>query len=94
MSLYNHVANRGDILDGMVDLVVSEIYLPPDAVGWREAMRRRALSAQAVFSRHPWVSALIDPRESSGPARLHYFDWMPGTLRRAGSTLEMTARAF
>ena len=94
MSLYNHVANKGDILDGMVDLVVSEIDLPPDAVGWREAMRRRAISAQAVFSRHPWVSALIDSRESSGPARLHYFDWVLGTLRRAGFTLDMTAHAF
>ena len=94
MSLYNHVANKGDILDGMVDLVVSEIDLPPDAVGWREAMRRRAISAQAVFSRHPWVSALIDSRESSGPARVHYFDWVLGTLRRAGFTLEMTAHAF
>ena len=94
MSLYNHVANKDDILDGMVDLVVSEIDLPPDAVGWREAMRRRAISAQAVFSRHPWASALIDSRESSGPARLHYFDWMLGTLRRAGFTVEMTAHAF
>jgi len=94
MSLYNHVVNKGDILDGMVDLVVSEIDLPPDAVDWREAMRRRAISAQAVFSRHPWASALIDSRESSGPARLHYFDWVLGTLRRAGFTLDMTAHAF
>jgi len=48
MSLYRHIANRDDILDGMVDLVVSEIDLPEDPVGWREAMRRRAISAQAV----------------------------------------------
>ena len=94
MSLYNHLAGKGDILDGMVDLVVSEIDLPADAVGWREAMRRRAISAQAVFTRHPWASALIDSRQSSGPARLYYFDWMLGTLRRAGFTLEMTAHAF
>ena len=94
MSLYNHVANKGDILDGMVDLVVSEIDLPLDPVGWREAMRRRAISAQAVFSRHPWASALIDSRQSSGPARLRYFDWVVGTLRRAGFSLEMSARAF
>ena len=94
MSLYNHVANKDDILDGMVDLVVSEIDLPSDAVDWKEAMRRRAISAQSVFSRHPWVSGLIDSRQSSGPARLHYFDWMVGTLRRAGFTLEMAARAF
>jgi AcrR family transcriptional regulator len=93
MSLYNHVANKDDILDGMVDLVVSEIDLPADTVDWKEAMRRRAISAQAVFSRHPWVSGLIDSRESSGPARLRYFDWMVGTLRRAGFTLDTAARA-
>jgi AcrR family transcriptional regulator len=94
MSLYNHVANKDDILDGMVDLVVGEIDLPSDAVDWKEAMRARAISAQAVFARHPWASALIDSRESSGPARLRYFDWVLGTLRRAGFTLEMTAHAF
>jgi len=94
MSLYNHVANKDDLLDGMVDLVVSEIDLPADTVEWREAMRRRAISAQSVFSRHPWASGLIDSRESSGPARLRYLDWVVGTLRRAGFTLEMTARAF
>lgn len=94
MSLYNHVASKDDILDGIVDLVVSEIDLPPATVGWRQAMRRRAVSAQAVFARHPWASALIDSRTSAGPARLHYFDWVLGTLRRAGFTVEMTAHAL
>ena len=94
MSLYNHVANKDDILDGIIDLVVSEIDLPSGEIGWKEAMRRRAISAQSVFSRHPWASALIDSRQSSGPARLRYFDWVVGTLRRAGFTLEMAARAF
>jgi len=94
MSLYNHVANKDDILDGMIDLVVSEIDLPADTVDWKAAMRGRAISAQSVFSRHPWASGLIDSRESSGPARLRYFDWVVGTLRRAGFTLEMAARAF
>jgi hypothetical protein len=88
------VANKDDILDGMIDLVVGEIDLPAGTTEWKEAMRRRAISAQAVFSRHPWASALIDSRESSGPARLRYFDWVLGILRRAGFTLEMTVRAF
>ena len=94
MSLYNHVANKDDILDGMVDLVVGEIDLPADAADWRHAMRARAVSAWAVFARHPWVSPLIDSRESSGPARLRYLDWVIGTLRRAGFSLEMAAHAF
>jgi AcrR family transcriptional regulator len=94
MSLYNHVANKDDILDGMVDLVVGEIALPPESAGWKQAMRDRAISARAAFALHPWASALIDSRQSSGPARLHYLDWVVGALRRAGFPLEMTARAF
>jgi AcrR family transcriptional regulator len=94
MSLYNHVANKDDILDGMLDLVVSEIDLPSADVDWRVAMRRRAASARVVFGRHPWASALIDSRESSGPARLHYFDSVIGTLRRAGFSVELAVYAF
>ena len=94
MSLYNHAANKDDILDGMVDLVVGEIALPADPADWKEAMRQRAISARAVFSLHPWASVLMDSRQSSGPARLHYFDWVVGTLRRAGFSLELAARAF
>jgi AcrR family transcriptional regulator len=94
MSLYNHVANKDDILDGMVDLVVGEIDLPSDTVDWKGAMRRRAISAQAVFSVHPWASALIDSRESSGLKRLRYFDWVIGTLRRAGFSIELALHAF
>jgi len=94
MSLYNHAANKDDILDGMVDLVVGEIALPADPADWKEAMRQRAISAWAVFSLHPWASVLMDSRQSSGPARLHYFDWVVETLRRAGFSLELAARAF
>jgi AcrR family transcriptional regulator len=94
MSLYNHVANKDDILDGLVDLVVAEIALPAEPADWKRAMRQRAISARVVFSLHPWASVLMDSRRSSGPARLHYFDWVIGTLRRAGFSLQMAARAF
>jgi AcrR family transcriptional regulator len=94
MSLYNHVANKDNMLDGMVDLVITEVSLPSGTPDWQEAMRQRAISARMVFLSHPWLSALMDSRESSGPARLHYLDWVVGTLRRAGFSLEMTLRAF
>jgi AcrR family transcriptional regulator len=94
MSLYNHVANKDDILDGILDLVVSEIDLPSGDVDWRVAMRRRAASARAVFGRHPWASALNDSRESSGPGRMYYFDWVIGTLRRAGFSVELAVHGF
>lgn|SRR5574340_477618 len=94
MSLYNHVANKDEILDGMVDVVVEQIDLPADVGDWREAMRRRAISAHEVFGRHPWLPVLLDSRESSGPSGLRYFDWVLGTLFRAGFTMDDAMRAF
>ncbi len=94
MSLYNHVANKDEILDGMVDLVIAEVDLPAEVDDWREAMRRRAVSARRVFGRHPWAPALLDSRRSSGPARLRYFDWVLGKLLAAGFSLDDAARAF
>jgi AcrR family transcriptional regulator len=94
MSLYNHVDNKDDLLNGIVDLVVGEIDLPPGDGDWSEAMRIRARSAQAVFGRHPWASQLLDSRTSSGPERLRYFDWVIGTLRRAGFTVDEALHAY
>ncbi len=94
MALYNHVANKNDILDGMVDLVVDEFDLPSNVDDWREAMRCRAVSAHQVFGRHPWAPLLIDSRESSGPSRLRYFDWVLGTLMEAGFPNDGAARAI
>jgi len=94
MSLYNHVANKDDILDGMVDLVIEQVELPSDVNGWREAMRRRAVSAHQVFALHPWLPMLIDSRETSGPSRMLYLDWVIETLVTAGFSLEGAACAF
>jgi hypothetical protein len=57
-------------------------------------MRRRAVSAYQVFGCHPWAPLLLDSRESSGPSRLHYFDWVLGELMEAGFSLDGAARAF
>jgi AcrR family transcriptional regulator len=94
MSLYNHVANKEEILDGILELVVEEITIPSAGAGWRSAMKERAVSARLAFNRHPWASALMDSRVSSGPARLRYFDTMIGTLHGAGFSFELAARAF
>ena len=94
MSLYNHVANKDDILDGMVDLVIEQVDLPSDVEDWRDAMRCRAVSAHQVFGSHPWLPLLVDSRESSGPSRLRYFDWVLGRLTTAGFSLDGAARAF
>jgi AcrR family transcriptional regulator len=93
-SLYNHVAGKGDLLDDMADLVVAEIDLPAGGVDWKEAMRRRAVSARRVFTRHGWAAALIDSRQHSGPSGLSYADRVLGTLLRAGFSPGVAANAF
>jgi AcrR family transcriptional regulator len=94
MSLYNHVASKDDVLDGMVDLVVAEIELPSEGADWRQFMRSRAVSARKAFTRHAWATSLIDTRVGGGSGRLRYFEAVIGVLRRAGFPLELAARAF
>lgn len=94
MSLYKHVANKSELLDGMVDLVFSEIPLPEDATPWREAMRRRAFSVRAALARHPWATVLMDSRASPGMATLRHHDAVLGVLRRAGFSVPLTAHAY
>lgn len=93
-SLYNHVSGKDDLLTGMTDLVIAEIDLPSESTGWREAMRRRALSARALFGRHPWAAALIDTRMQAAPSGLAYADRVLGTLLRAGLSPAVAGNAF
>src|SRR3954462_7901120 len=74
MSLYNHVANKVDLLDGMIDGVFAEIRLPSDHAGWRKAMRERAISVRRVLGRHRWAIGLMQSRTSPGPATLTHHD--------------------
>lgn len=94
MSLYYHVANKNDILDGMVDIVFSEIDLPSGEAGWRTAMSERAISTRNVLSLHPWASSMMQSRPNPGPALLRHHNWVIGTLRNAGFSIELTAHAF
>jgi AcrR family transcriptional regulator len=93
-SLYNHVSGKDDLLLGMADLVIAEIDLPSGDAGWREAMRRRAMSARQLFARHPWAAALIDTRMQAQPSGLAYADRVLGTLLRAGLTPALAGNAF
>ena len=94
MSLYNHVAGKEDLLDGMVDLVVAEIEVPSREDPWRLAMRRRALSAHATLLRHPWACALMMSQSNVGPARIRYVDATLGVLHAAGFSLPMADHAW
>ena len=93
MSLYHHVANKHDMLNGLVDLVFSEIELP-SGPGWRPAMRRRAISVREALRRHPWATGLMESRATPGPANLRHHDAVLGVLRAAGFSVELAAHAY
>ncbi len=94
MSLYNHVANKDQLLDGMVDLVFAEIDLPEGGADWKTAMRDRAESARQALRRHPWAIALMSTRTSPGPATLRHHNAVIGSLRAAGFSIQLAAHAF
>lgn len=94
MSLYHHVANKEDILDGIINLVFGQIEVPQPEVDWRTAMWRRAASARDVLGRHAWALGLMESRRNPGPATLRHHDAVIGSLRAAGLTIAMAAHAY
>jgi AcrR family transcriptional regulator len=94
MSLYHHVANKEDLLDGMIDVVFGEIDLPSGGDDWKTAMRQRGISARRVLSRHGWAIGFMESRSSPGPATLRHHDAVIGCLRDAGFSIELAAHAL
>jgi hypothetical protein len=88
------VANKEAILDGIVEVVVGRIEIPSQGAEWREAMRRRAISARDQLSRHSWTIGLLEARGSKGPAVLRYLNAILGNLMSAGFSIEHAAHAF
>lgn len=94
MSLYRHVRNKEEILDGLVDLVFAEIDLPAPGTPWRTAMRQRAITARQVLSRHPWAVGLLDSAGRPGPANLRHHDAVLGLLTDSGFSSVMATHAY
>ncbi len=94
MSLYRHIGNKEEMLDGLVDRVFAEIEVPADARDWRDALRRRAVSAHGALRRHPWAIALMESRAQPGPATLGHHDAMVAILHRAGFDGHRTVRVY
>jgi AcrR family transcriptional regulator len=94
MSLYNHVANKEQLLDGMVDLVFGEIELPSPGGDWSGAMRARAVSVRGALRRHRWAIGLMESGAAPGPATLRHHDRVLGCLREAGFSVALAAHAF
>ena len=94
MTLYYYVANKQDILAGMVDVVTSEIELPDAAGDWKAAIRRTAISEHELLIRHPWAASLILSVKQASAPRIRYMNWILGTLREAGFSADQTDHAY
>jgi AcrR family transcriptional regulator len=94
MSLYNHVANKDDLLDGMVDIVFGEIEAPAPGKDWKAELRRRAVSTGDALNRHRWAIGEMEGRTTHGPNNLRLHDAVLGCLREAGFSVEMTVHAY
>jgi len=93
MSLYNHVANKDDLLDGILDLVLAEME-PPDPAGGLPAIRASALSAHEALRRHAWAANMLMSPGRIRPARIQYMEALLATLRAAGLPAETTYHAY
>jgi AcrR family transcriptional regulator len=94
MSLYNHVRNKDDLLNGMIDAVFEEIELPSHSDSWKTALRKRSHSLRDMLKRHPWANGLMDSAATPGAATLRHHDRVIGTFRNAGFSLARTAHAL
>ena len=93
MSLYNHVANKDDLLDGILDLVLAEMK-PPDVDGGLAAIRSSSLAAHDALTRHPWAAGQLTASGRIRPARIEFMDALLGALRNAGFSAETTYHAY
>ena len=93
MSLYNHIANKNDLLEGIVEAAAGEIVTPTDDVDWKKAIHEVAISAHETLLRHPWASGLW-MGTTPGPARMRYGDSLLGAFRGAGFSKDLTYHAY
>ncbi len=94
MSLYHHVRNKEDMLDGMVDAVFAEFHLPEVGGDWWTEIRKRCCAGREVLKRHPWAVGLMDSRRNAGFETLRHHDAMLGCLREAGFSILLAGHAF
>jgi AcrR family transcriptional regulator len=94
MALYKHVANKEELLDGMIDLVFSEVEFPSSGTHWKTAMRQRARSMREALLRHRWAIGLMESRTMPGPANLEHHNAVLACLRENGFSFRMALHAY
>ncbi|WP_369139140.1 TetR family transcriptional regulator [Modestobacter versicolor] len=90
MALYKHIANKDELLDGMVDVVLGEVGPVDPELGWQDAVRQRVLAARRAVLRHPWARPAIESRTHRTPVVLGYMDALAGVFRRGGFSVDLT----
>lgn len=100
MSLYYHVANKEALLDGVVEVIMSEIDeavsrtdAPAAEDDWKTAMRLRILAAREVLLRHRWAPGLFETR-SANAAVVRYINAVVGVLRGGGFSYDLIHHAI
>jgi AcrR family transcriptional regulator len=94
MSLYRHVRDKDDLLDGMVDAVIARFPAREASLPWRESLRALVRGAHDVLLAHPWVAALATSRPAVGPARLRFVDAVLGALLAGGCSPQLAHDAM
>ncbi len=94
MALYKHVANKDQLLDGMVDLVVAGIAPAPEDAGWKDALRTRVLTAREAMLRHPWARRVLEAQPAPTPVLLAYTDATIAVLLRGGLSVDLVHHAM
>jgi len=90
MALYKHVADKDELLDGMVDAVIAEFDPPDPGLDWKNAVRQRILAARRAVLRHPWARQAIESRTHRTPTVLGYMDSVAGSFRAGGFSADLT----
>jgi AcrR family transcriptional regulator len=94
MTLYYYVPHKDELIEGMVELVFSEVQLPPNDVDWKQAMQQRAISTRDALNRHRWAVGLMESNPRPGPQSFRVHDAVLGCLREAGFSIELTIQAY
>jgi len=89
MALYKHVANKDELVDGMIDVVVAEIDPPRTDTDWKTAVRERILSARRMLLRHPWASRVMESRTRPTMTVMAYMDSMIGMFIAGGFSIDL-----
>jgi AcrR family transcriptional regulator len=94
MSLYTHVRNKNDLIDGLADAVIDQIPTSTDGVDWKASLRQLVFAARRVVLRHPWAPRAVQAQTAPGPAALRYFNAVIGILREGGFSIPQTHHAL